>query len=66
MSDGASPKTRRGIQRKSRSAAKATKATAKEADLRDVLRDPMVRFALVCAVVAAVGAPLFALSDMMH
>jgi len=30
---------------------------------RDALKSPIVMFALMCAVVAAIGAPLFALSD---
>jgi hypothetical protein len=34
--------------------------------LRQVLRTPMVIFALVFAVIAAIGAPLFALGDIIN
>jgi len=33
--------------------------------VRETLRSPIVIFALACAVIAAIGAPLFALSDVM-
>jgi hypothetical protein len=33
--------------------------------LKEVLKSPIVNCALACAVLAAVGAPLFALSDLI-
>jgi hypothetical protein len=37
----------------------------KEPGVRDVLKSPIVIFALVCALIAAIGAPLFALGDII-
>jgi hypothetical protein len=37
-----------------------------EKGLRDVLKSPMVIFALACALMAAIGAPPFALADAIH
>jgi hypothetical protein len=34
--------------------------------LREALRSPMVIFALAVALIAAVGAPLFAVSDLIN
>jgi hypothetical protein len=33
---------------------------------RETLKSPLVLFALACAIIAAIGAPLFALSDVIN
>ena len=67
---GALPKIKKGIQKPNRNVAKAIGGIVRPMRwrhlLREALKSPVVIFALAVAVIGAVGAPLFALGDVIQ